>query len=147
MNLYPNIVAELETQLGTKRKQTVSNVWKVFKHVILKSPLGNHENVTDCFFNSECNDLDGKRYLRIGIEYRLKYDVDKEEYEHSEDISCEFEIDDLTVQIDGSDSYSGAEHPLEIYLFEQMFSNIEEWKAYKIYKDATLHFTVSGCEI
>jgi hypothetical protein len=113
----------------------VSNVWRVFKRVILESPLGNHDNVTDCFFNSECCDLDGKRYLRIGLEYRLKYDIGNEEYEHSEDINCEFEIDDLTALIGKSDSFSGAEHPLERYSFKQMFSNVEEWKAYKIYKD------------
>ena len=147
MNLYPSIVNELEIQLGKERKRSVSYVWQVFKRIILKSPIRNNENVTDCFFNSECNDFDGKRYLRIGLEYRLKYEIDNEEYEHSEDINCEFEINDLTIQIDKSDKYSGIEYPLELYSFEQMLLNIEEWKVFKIYRDAVLNFSVNGCEI
>ncbi len=147
MNLYQGIVEQLKQELKLRPAKTVLEVWNALKSVISKSGITEHENVVDCFFNSECCDFDGQRILRLGLEYRLKYLIDGEEYEHSEDINCEFLIDDLSKELNREDKSRGIHHPAEMYSLEQMFKNIEDWSSFKRYKNESYTYSVNGCEI
>ena len=147
MNLYPGIIRELKEELKLKSAKTVLEVWDALKSVISKSRITEHENVIDSCFNSECYDFDGQRVLRLGLEYRLKYMVDAEKYEHSEDINCEFLIDDLSSELSREDKSRGIHHPAEMYSLEQMFKNNEDWSSFELYKNESFTYSVNGCEI
>ena len=147
MNLFPDIEKALREQIEATKAKTVSVVWSVFKSVIFKSGISAHKNVTDCSFNSECIDYEGKRYVRIGLEYRLEYEIDNEGYEHSEDINCEFVVIDMSHSISKEDNSTGIDHPISLCTLDQMFENIEDWVPFKLYKDEVLDFTVNACEI
>ena len=147
MNLYPGIIGQLKEELNLKSAKTVSEVWNALKSVISKSGVTEHESVIDSCFNSECCDFNGQRVLRLGLEYRLKYMIDGEEYEHSEDINCEFLIDDLSRELSREDKSRGIHHPADMYSLEQMFRNIEDWSSFKFYKNESYTYSVNGCEI
>ena len=147
MNLFPDIEKVLREKIEAKKAKTVYEVWSVFKSVIFDSGISTHKNVIDCSFNSECIDYEGKRYIRIGLEYRLEYEIDDERYEHSEDINCEFVVVDMSHSISKEENCTGLEHPISLCTLEQMFENIEAWLPFKLYKDEVLDFTVNACEI
>jgi len=146
LNLYPEIEAELRKKIKSNDAKLVSEVWSAFKSVLANSPISEHKNVCNYFFNSECCFLDGITYFRISFEYRLNYEVDNEIYDHSEDISCQFKIGG-NIELEKEQRFTGGELTSDICGMEQMFSNIEAWKAYRMYKDDELEFDVYACEI
>lgn len=147
MNLYPELTEKIIKNIKASGAKTVFDIWRVFRTVISNSALLEHKNANDLMVNCECCDIEGERILRLGIEYRLKYLIDKELYEHSEDISCEFTIDKIDSKLLPEDKPIGVENHSDSYSLNQIFDNVESWSAFNRYKDDVVKYSVNGCEI
>jgi hypothetical protein len=123
-----------------------SDVWSVFKNSLVESSIIEHENVVQYFFNSECYRLEGITYFCIVFEYRLNYEIDHEEYEHSEQVTCQFRSNKI-VSLEKEELHTGCEYTNNICSLEQMFTNVERWKAYQVFKGEELEFDVYAEEI
>ena len=146
LNLYPKIEAELRKNIEFVNASSVSEVWSAFKSTLIKSDIDKHSSVGIYCFNSDCCFLEGITYFRIGLEYRLYYEIENEKYEHSEDISCEFKLTG-SVELEKEEEHAGDGFTSDTFTMEQMFTNIENWKAYQLLKDKKLEFEVYACEI
>jgi len=146
LNLYPKIELHLNKSIQGQDVKLVSDVWSVFKNSLVESSITEHENVVQYFFNLECYCLDDITYFCIVFEYRLNYEIDREEYEHSEQVACQFRSNKI-VSLEKEELHTGCEHTNDICSLEQMFTNIERWKAFQVFKNEELAFDVYAEEI
>lgn len=145
MELVPKIQIELAEAINKSNSKTISDIWLQIKKYILSFDFASKEFVKDFGVMAEIftnSDELTKPQLYFAIQYRLIYEEDGEEYEHSEMIYCDFDLSSFAelsqLKNECLDLWE-AEFPLD-----SIFSQVENWGVFELFKDKTLPFRVYG---
>jgi hypothetical protein len=141
----PKIKSELADGITRDGSKTISEIWLHIKNYIIEFDFPSKEYIKDYGIMAEVftnSDEYSKPQLYFCIQYRLNYEEDGEEYEYSEMVYCDFDLSnysELDLLKNECLDLWGGEFPLD-----SIFSQVEEWQIFKMFKDQTLPLRIHG---
>ncbi|PAJ74092.1 hypothetical protein CJF42_12325 [Pseudoalteromonas sp. NBT06-2] len=139
MELFIDIVNNINNRIKNSEAQTVEEIFDCLKITCIDSKLDEHINVDRVEIYSEYYEVEADNYFRVAVQYYLEYLIDDEEYKHYEVIDCIFNVSNSQLQEKAQPMLSTHEVSMN-----KMFELIEVSIIYQLLKDKTLAYQLSG---